>query len=285
MVAFTREAAMSRSLEYELSVGQPGFAVPNFSARWLAVFLILSLWAMTVLGTLLSPVPIVCFVLLLAQKRWRLLTLCAAMSPMGVGFALGVISYCTGTAKVQGMGLPGPGYFNVDPELRCERSTGGCLVNGGEILTQMPNNWVVMGLTRLFGPQPGAYTGPYPDETQAMAALSASGAPISVELLAQDQVDVAQPPVKLDVGVGSGLLRPTMFTFVGRKLDADSRNLMKEIGSPTATLYQGQCLILRIPMNPRSAMIVLLDIQRGRPFAYYADGEFFQRIPPVMWGK
>jgi hypothetical protein len=276
---------MSRSLEYEPSVGQPRFAVPNFSARWLAIFLILALWAMTVFGTLLFPVPIVCFALLLAQKRWRLVALCAAMSPMGVGFVVGVVSYCTGIAKLQGMGLPGPGYFNVDPELRCERSTGGCIVNGGEILTQTPNNWAVVGLTRLFGPQPGAYIGPYPDETQAKAALSASGASISVEMLAQDQVDVAQPPVKLDAGVGSGLLRPTMFTFVGGKLDAGSRNLKKEIGSPTATLYQGQCLILRIPMNPPSAMIVLLDTRRGRPFAYYAEGEFFQRIPPVMWSK
>jgi len=275
---------MSRSLEYEPNVGPARFAVPAFSAGWLAVLLILSLWAMTVFGGLLFPVPIIAFALLLAQKRWRLLALCAALSPMGLGFGMGVIGYCTGTAKVQGMGLPGMGYYNVDPELRCERSTGGCLVNGGEVLTQTPNNRVVVGLTRLFGPQPGAYTGPYPDETETKAAL-ATGVPISVELLAQDQVDVAQPPVQLDAGVGSGLLRPTMFTFVGGKLDAFSRELMKDTGSPTATLYQGQCLILRIPMNPPSAMIVLLDVKTGRPFAYYGEGEYFQRFPPVTWKK
>src|SRR6185436_255096 len=113
---FTREASMSRSLEYEPNVGPARFAVPAFSAGWLAVLLILSLWAMTVFGGLLFPVPIIAFALLLAQKRWRLLALCAALSPMGLGFGMGVIGYCTGTAKVQGMGLPGMGYYNVDPE-------------------------------------------------------------------------------------------------------------------------------------------------------------------------
>jgi hypothetical protein len=256
----------------------------KLSPPFLTVSAILTAWATAIFGMFLVPIPIIVFALLVPQRRWRLIALCLALSPMSVGFLFGSIGYFTGTATLQGMGLPGPGYFNIDPELRCERSTGGCITNGGEALTQTPNNWAVVALTCLFGPQRGAYTGPYPNETQAKAALT-SATPVSIELLAQDQVDVTQPPVKLDVGIGKELLRPTIFTFSGGKLDEFSKTWLNEIGPPSATVHQGQCIILRIPVGEAAAMIVLLDAKTGRPFAYYAEGGFFQRVPPVRWRK
>src|SRR5688500_15681250 len=88
------------------------------------------------------------------------------------------------------------------------------------------------------------HTGPYPNETQANAAL-ASAMPVSLEQLVQDRVDVGGPsPVKLDLGVGAELLRRGPFACVGRTLGADAPQWLKEVGPPSATLYQNQCLIL-----------------------------------------
>ena len=276
---------MTQLLDYEAGstrIGAWRHALA-MSAPTLTVFTILSAWLSALFGAVLFPVPLVLVGLLTVQRRWRLLVLSAALSPLGVGFVVGVVSYCIGNARVQGMGLPGLGYYNLDPELRCERSSGGCLVNGGEVLTQAPNNVAVVALTRLFGPQPGAYIGPYPSETQAKGALASAGA-VSVEALLRDRVDLTQPPIRLDRGVGAGLLERLQLTLAGGQLDAFSRQTLKDLGPIRATLYQSQCLILRVPMH-EAAMIVLIDTKTGRPFAYYGEGQFHQRYPPVPWRK
>ena len=252
----------------------------------LTFFTIVFTWLSAMFGLLFFPVPIVLFALLIPTRRWGLMALCALLSPMTLSFAAGVAGYCTGTATIRGMGLPGTGYFNIDPDLRCGRSTGGCLVNGGEILTDPPHNLAVVALTRLFGPQPGAYTGPYPTESEAKAAL-ASAPPVSIDLLLKDQVDVTQPPVKLDAGVGAGLLKRTQIgMFYEQRTDPFAREFLDELGPVRAATFRGTCLLLRIPEpNAGSAMIVLLDTATGRPFAYYGEGEFRQRFPPVAWRK
>ena len=256
------------------------------SGPLLAFFTIVSTWLSAGFGAILFPVPIVLFALLIATRRWGLVALCALLSPMTLSFAAGVAGYCTGTATINGMGLPGTGYHNLDPELRCGRSTGGCLVNGGEILTDPPHNLAVVALTRLFGPQPGAYTGPYPTESEAKAAL-ASAPPVSIDLLLKDQVDVAQPPVKLDAGVGAGLLKPSQIGMLHEQLPSPyAREFLDELGADRGALFQNTCLLLRLPgPDAASAMIVLLDTATGRPFAYYGEGEFYQRFPPVAWRK
>jgi hypothetical protein len=254
------------------------------SAPFITFFTILTGWGAATVGTPLFPLPLVLGGLLVAQRRWGLIALCVALSPMTAGLVMGTVGYCTGTARVHGMGLPGFGYFNLDPELRCERSTGGCVVNGGEFLTQTPNNFAIVTLTRLFGPQPGTYTGPYPNETQAKAALLASAMPVSLDGLVQDRVDVGASPVKLDLGVGAELLRRGPYACIGGTLADDAPQWLNEVGPPSAALYQNQCLILRLPQM-QGAMIALIDTKSGRPFAYYLEGECHERFPPVRWRK
>ena len=257
---------MTQPLDYEPGTARVGAWRRWFpmSAPFVAFFTILTAWGAATFGMLLIPVPLVLGGLLVAQRRWGLIAMCVMLSPVTAGLVFGTVGYCTGTARLQGMGLPGFGYFNLDPELRCERSTGGCVVNGGEFLTQTPNNLAIVTLTRLFGPQPGAYTGPYPTEAQAKAALDAAR-PISPGMLSLDRVSLTEPSLKLDAGVGR--------TLAGR---AD--------GPVYATLYQGGCLILRVPAG-EGAMIALIDTKCGRPFAFYADGGCHDRFPPVRWRK
>ena len=276
---------MTQPLDYEPPSARVGawrrwFAM---SASFVAFFTILSAWGAATFGALLFPLPLVLGALLVAQRRWGLIALCVLLSPMTAGLMSGTVGYCTGTARIHGMGLPGFGYFNLDPELRCERSTGGCVVTGGEFLTQTPNNFAIVTLTRLFGPQPGTYTGPYPNETEANAAL-ASAMSVSLERLVQGRVDVGPSPVKLDLGVGAELLRRSPYACVGGTLSADAPQWLSEVGPPTATLYQNQCLILRLPQM-QGAIIALIDTKTGRPFAYYLEGECHERFPPVRWRK
>ena len=279
---------MPQVIDYEPGTARANAwtAVFTPSAPMLAVLTIAFAWLGTMFGPLLLPLALVFGGSLAGRRRWWLIGVCLLLSPMSVGFVVGAVSYSAGRARIQGMGLPGVGYHNLDPELRCERATGGCLVNGGEFLTQTPNNVAIVALTRLFGPQPGAYTGPYPDEVQAKLAM-ASASPVSVvPLLVNDQVDLTEPPIKLDCGVGAGLLRELQLTVRGNKLDDFSRSTLDTAGPIRAAQYKGQCLILRVPnYSNDGAMIVLLDTVAGRPFAYYGEGNFPQRFPPVTWRK
>src|SRR5687767_6714837 len=125
---------MTQPLEYEPGDARPAWHRGLKSSAPMSAFLgIVSTWAAATLGSFVFPVPIVLTALLIPSRRWGLLALCAALSPMSLGLAVGVIGYFTGTAALRGMGLPGLGYYNLDPELRCERATGGCFTNGGEV--------------------------------------------------------------------------------------------------------------------------------------------------------
>ena len=103
-------------------------------------------------------------------------------------------------------GLPGTQSSNLDPELRCGRSTSGCIVSGNEWLMHGPNNLAVRMMTRWFGLQRGTYRGPYPSAEQAVAAV-AGGGDVSVAEMRADAFRVGNRVVRLDSGVGAGLLR------------------------------------------------------------------------------
>jgi hypothetical protein len=92
----------------------------------------------------------------------------------GLSFAEGTWGYFAGTARLRGVGMPGPEYGNLDAGLRVYRSTSGCIVWGTEPLTHLPNNLAIALLTTLFGPMRGTYHGPYPDRSQVRDALRAS---------------------------------------------------------------------------------------------------------------
>lgn len=270
-----------------LSYATPGTIGPArkpISSAALAVFTLLAAWG----GTFLGPIAYVALVplaFLVARKRYKLVALCLLLTPISVSFFTGAGSYALGSAHLKYFGLPGPTFFNLDPDLRCGRSTSGCCGNGSEWMTHAPNNAAVTLLTRLFGPQPGTYTGPYPSESQAKAALAAA-MPVSLDALLKDQIDLARRPLKLDAGVGRGLLDGSLLCsyppFTG---EAELAPVIERVGPITATAAHAPCLIVRIPMYEDCARIALIDTATGRPFAFYAEGDAPDRFPPVAWRK
>jgi hypothetical protein len=104
------------------------------------------------------------------QWRWRALLL-TPITVAALAFASGVLGYVTGTGRLEYMGMPSAEFYNLDPVTRAHKSTGGCVVMGTEFLTQDPNNAAIEGLSKLFGPMPGSYRGPYPTREESLALL------------------------------------------------------------------------------------------------------------------
>jgi hypothetical protein len=235
------------------------------------------------------PLPNALFALIcayfLARRRYRSLAALLVLSPLGATFLLGAAHYCLGIAKLRSMGYPSATGNNLDPEIRCGRSTGGCVVHGDEWMYLGPHNAAVRAMSTLFGPMPGTYTGPYPTESQAIA-IAAEGAPVSPQELIEDRVTIAGRVCHLDKGVGQRLLRNVRFHYLLHPQDRPAGSTPEPI---RAALFEEECIILRIPAEPmfgeheNSAMIVLLSRSRGRPFAYYAEGERPYVFPPVGW--
>lgn len=118
--------------------------------------------------------------------------LCLVIGPqLGIPilfFGLGAIGYARGTACLMASSLPGPEFHNVHPEYRCGRVSMGCVVDGSELFTQLPNNLAVTLLSAALGPMLGTYHGPYPTRDEAFAALERARARSSrAEILAGPQ--------------------------------------------------------------------------------------------------
>jgi len=194
-----------------------------------------------------------------------------------LAMVLAIGGYFRGSAKLQYMGLPHLEFFSIDPVYRCSNSTGGCLVSGNEWITEEPYNLTVETLISVFGPQRGSYTGPYPIESEAVAALSVA-VPVDLSALVSDHFDVGQVHVHLDEGVGRKILR---HYFDGTSVeDIKTLSDSPEDAHVSAAVWKSRVLLLRGPSY--NAAIIVIDLNIGRPFAYY-HGQ--RRFPPVMWRK
>ena len=249
----------------------------------------LSLWLSLLFGLLsglLSLVGIIygiwVLMFFLHHRRVMAAAIFALATPVSVSFLWGVIDYGNGNARLREVGLPGTiTFYNLDPVVRCGRSTSGCFVSGSEWITQMPYNGAVRFMTACFGWMPNAYRGPYPTEDDARKSI-ANGTTVSVMDLRQDRIVIDGVAIVLDEGVGSRLLERLRYSddFFGEKPPVI-----------TASVWQSECLVLRIPAwpdfdeNTPSAAIVLISRSAGRPFAYYAEGRCYHRYPPVTWDR
>jgi hypothetical protein len=257
----------------------------------IAVAAAVAVWLLALLGPL-SMLMAVIPVGLLVARRWRAAVLCVLLSPPALAFALGVAAYCRGGARLVDPGLPETTFHNLDPDLRCGRATSGCLVSGNEWVTQGPNNLAVWAMTRLFGTQRGAYTGPYPTEEEAVAA-AAGAPPVPVSQVVADAIDVGDRTVRLDAGVGAGLLGAARFCFDPSLPGEAAAVFPDETGPIRAAVWKDACLVLRIPAGPmhdpaepvQAACVAVCDLRTGRPFAYYAQGRYYHRFPPVPWRR
>jgi hypothetical protein len=143
----------------------------------IAVSLILS-WLMHFLFWPLVVLPVVAGGVVLAtrcERGWRSVVLASPLVILpAFSLARGVVGYLTGTGVLLVTGMTSFEFTNLDPKLRCHRTTSGCLVNGSEFLTHTPNNLVMEVLTRLFGPMPRSYRGSYPTRAEAVLTLNGS---------------------------------------------------------------------------------------------------------------
>jgi hypothetical protein len=225
------------------------------------------------------------------RRKWGATALLAALcvSPFGFHAAWGAVDYMHGTARLRYMGLPGTTFHNIDPEYRCERSSGGCVVGVTDGVTNGCYNAAVKSLIRTFGPMRGSYLGPYPTKADCLAALS-SATEVALADLTHDRVPLPTQTFVLDTGVGQGLLKRSLWEAAAPNPDY-LQSLVADDGPITTAVRQG-CLILRIPCGPttqsantQDAMIVVIDPQTGRPFAYYGDGGYSHNFPPVYFRK
>jgi len=265
------------------------------------LLLLVAIWLCFYLSGFLELVPggyllyVAGFVVVLAWlASRRALIACAIvllLSPFSVFFFGGVTSYLIGRPTLLGVGLPGTTYHNIDRKYRCEWETLGDLVFGNEWLICKFNNVAVKLMVRIFGPASGSYIGPYPTKEQALRAL-AYATPVRLDCFLADHFAIGQREVRLDKGVGKGLLRCT-----GRKgyfHEGWFGHSPEEPGPIRCAIWQDRCLIVWIPSRypydedgrwdrHRSARIAVVDLERGRPFAYYATGDYYHRWPPVAW--
>lgn len=227
--------------------------------KWLAALLALAAMWLTIftawpIGAVIAAAVVV---YLLRQQRRRLASLCILLSPYVLlsflSAALGMLSYCLGTAHLRTFGMPHREFYNLDERWRVYRSTSGCIVDGSEIFTHLPNNAVVKLLVTVLGPMPGVYTGPYPSKAEAVAQLAASSA-VSRESVNQGTVVVSGQSVQLDKDTVSELVRqfPTE-EFSG------------------ILFGPKQELLLLTSSGPRGRAVTLIDRRRGRSFATYYD--------------
>lgn len=124
---------------------------------------------------------------------------------------------------------------------------------------EVPRIEAVKFMVRTFGYPPGAYTGPYPTEAEAIKAVESA---------------TTVPAEEFD---------NRMLVLDGKRYPierVDSRLMPIEYaqqspGPITAVLWQGECLIVNIPepqpLGWRRSWIFLIDAKTGKPFARYQE--------------
>jgi hypothetical protein len=261
-------------------------AVPKPGRRQISVWGVLAQLGMAglllflmLIGTVFGPLY---YLLAIAgagwfvYKRYYIQAIVCLFGVSAFAVALAVGSYLHGSARFEYMGLPNMEFFNVDPVYRCGHDTGGCLVKGTEWLTQEPNNFVLRHLINYFGPQRGSYTGPYPTEAEANAALDGAQ-PVALSDILEDRFVLGGARVRMAKGLGQRIaerwINPFSFDEI-KKLGIE-----KTIFGPvTATVWKERVLLMRGP--PTDRMIAAIDLNTGKAFAFYNGKE---RFPPARW--
>ncbi len=180
------------------------------------------------------------------------------------------------------MGLPGPSFYNVDPQTRLSRTTGGCLVSGSEFLFQAPNNCTLAVLTKVFGPMRGSYDGPYPTEEQANAALGGATA-LNMEQFKQGRIAFDATSIEIGQELATKLLWQAGLTLFGND-DVALEEGKNPPAIDAAVINTVVILRLRRPFDSEhAALIVLIDSKTTKPFAFYYRGQHFPRRPATSW--
>jgi hypothetical protein len=213
---------------------------------------------------------------LLWHRRWASVVLFLPLTPLAFAVFAWSVEYVSGSPTyVNGPDVIWAESGSIDPITRVRGRHPGCG-------TRSANSWVrstakelaVVVMHPLFGPPPGAYTGPYPTLAQALAALRAGG--------------VEQQPANLEAGVvrvgNAGFTVDPSSFHCHYQTRAVPTPLPAPHLAPTAVLWKGTCLIVRVPrdVDPGPwADVYVFDTITAEPFAMYNDASPFMPAQPL----
>ena len=221
--------------------------------------------------------------------HWRsALPLVALLLHPTVGaFFAGVANWSSPRPSVVGMGLPGAGFFDLHPEIRCYRQTGGCVVNGSEWVLDVPRNLGLEFMIAVAGLPPRTYHGPYPTKEEALR-LTETAAESPPSELPLGNIQVEGRGLELGAKFGENLVRDLGMID---SLDFEEEALSKHPVRVRVVSVEGQCLLLRVDrqtpsrFSPASGpvdVIVLIDMVTLKPFACYAVAGQLSRVPRIL---
>ncbi len=114
----------------------------------------------------------------------------------------------------------------------------------------------------LIGPPPGAYTGPYPSESEAMAAL-ATGTKFSMPDNWDGTISFSGKSFRFD---------PDWFMSHYRLRSSSTTAPSPDALMPSAVLWKGTCLIVKVPRDVDDGPfsdVYLIDTQKSEMFGMY----------------
>jgi hypothetical protein len=218
-------------------------------------------------GGLLSALLWVPGAYLAGRRWWLLFAVFLMLNPLSIEFFKYAREYAAGSPTyVNGNRVIWHPQGSMDPRTRVRGYPPGCG-------TRSPNSWVrawskqwaAVVMHVLMGPPPGAYTGPYPTETEAKTALSSSGA--SFEMPENWDGAILLP-------TGTVVVDPDWFHC---RYQIEHGSTPPEILVTTAVLWEDRCLIVKVPrdIDPKPhglhADIYLIDIQKSQMFGMYSQ--------------
>ncbi len=219
---------------------------------WSDVGIIIS-WA-TFWIILLSPfgllawIGILIYLIVKKAKIKRYLLLSAWLFVPSCSFITGTVRYCTGTATLQGIGVPLTDH-GIDRETRVPKGSSGCLFLGFEPFVFPANNAAVRLWTNIFGFQTGSYKGAFPTEEEAKKMIKSANT--------------------LDVKHLDNCLQ---FNISGQNIKIDTSEFYNE-SNPISTFnkalgltIKNECLIfqrLKEGNNKKKELIYIVDISKN----------------------
>jgi hypothetical protein len=222
---------------------------------------------------------------LLLAVRWRsaLLLIPLLLNPMSLSFGCGLHEWFNEKPQFHYKGLPGDEFYNLDPDTRCYRETGGCKVYGDEWITYSPHNAALSLMVSVFGPPKHTYHGPYPSKTEAMKLTQANSL-TSPDAFLNGKVQVNGR----EIAIGQDKAKKIIGDFGIYLFELDSNDVVRNV---RAAIFREHCLVIRVSSKERmptglfeneSEGIVLFDLDSLHPIARYVLSGYAQRIPRLL---
>lgn len=203
------------------------------------------------------------------RRSWKPLALFLGTSPFVAASVAAMSVYASGAAYVRTTGYADPRLDNVSPLTGYQTRSRGCLVDGTEWVRDFPHNLTLLALRIVFGPMPGAYDGPYPNDQEISEALR-EAVPVKLEDLEREVLTANQRTHRLRPGLGDSLISA----------------LRLEPGLPRASVstWEDRVLLMRIDsefadLSDEPPLVVVIDGKSGKVLGYHGNPKMGHGLP------